>query len=365
MKIGILTFHRAINYGAVLQCYALQETLKSLGHDVEVVDYRVLFVEHFRKFVSCEAFLQQKSIVRKIVYLISCLANIKPTLTSIASFDSFLNSKLKISKQIYTPQNINQADYDMFVVGSDQVWNITFAKGFDPLFWGDCISTKRIISYAAIIGASKEIPEEQIPSIIQRLENFQNVSVRELDFQQWLLWKCNYNATLVLDPTLLINKDIYDRIAIKPQFNRFVLVYALENVDGIFNFANFIAKRLGCTVIRVMAKHSQIRKQPYKIVSSVKPEEFLGYFKYADFTIVASFHGTVFSLMFQKDFYVAQSPHDNRARGLLTKIGLEDRLVDVKNQLEPSCIKYSGIEDKLAQLRSESLGFLSKSLKES
>lgn len=152
MKIGILTFHYANNYGAVLQAYGLQEVLKSMGHQVEFVDYRNPLIEKRMDYFG----LKSNSII-KVLYRL--LFNYTSLSERKKIFDGFRKDYLSISKRINS-SDLSNTDYDILIVGSDQIWNPSLTNGLDPVYWGEATGDIPIITYAASSNDLSILPEE-------------------------------------------------------------------------------------------------------------------------------------------------------------------------------------------------------------
>ena len=363
MKIGILTFHRALNYGAVLQCYALQETLISMGHDVEVIDYRPAYIEKYRKPYSKFAIAHREGIKDKIKEIIAGTLLIGKKRKGSKAFDSFMKKYLHVSSTLSLPLS-TELDYDVVVVGSDQVWSPQICFGFDPVYWGEVPGLgKRYITYSASMGGHNVITDEMWKDVKSKLANYRYISVREKQLQDNLLNHCCVDVPVTLDPTLLPSVDVYSKAAIKPSIPHYVLYFCLENEPGALDFAKRIARQMNMPIVRVAAQ-KEFQKGDEGVIDrySVTPQEFLGYFKYADVVVTISFHGTVFSTIFKKDFYSLKNPKQDRALNLLRPLGLESRLVAATDNVEFNPVDYDGVEKKLAELRESSLDYLKGAL---
>ena len=357
MKIGILTFHRAINYGAVLQCYALYRTLCDMGHDVEVIDYRPDYVENDRRLF----FIKRTNLIAKIRILVYHLLDYKHRRKASKIFDKFLNNYLKFSPLVNNAKNIPDY-YDYIFFGSDQIWNPRICAGFDKVFWGQFPKGKtKFVSYAASLGTPQNIAIDKWDAINEYIKTFDRISVREGKLLEFL--KCKIEGKVVLDPTLLASRDIFESIAIKPKETKFVLLYMLEPDRQAISFAEKIAKLLGCNLIRISAVGNIFDKRnEYKILSNIRPEEFLGYFKYADYIVNVSFHGTAFSVIFNKNFYTLKSKNFERAYGLLKSIALEERFVLPTEKVNMQDICYGEVNKRLDELKRESIAFIQKAI---
>lgn len=357
MRIGILTFHRALNYGAILQCYALSETLKGQGYDVEIIDYRPSYIEKYRKLFYWNDF-KRLSLLSKIKNM--CLLPLtyisKRKTTKL--FDSFLDKHFSFSPVVKDSKDI-QNNYDVIVFGSDQIWNPNICCGLDPIYYGQIPKGKtKFVSYAASIGTPQNIPNTYRDLIKLYMEQFDSISVREsktIDF----LYNGKKEIELVLDPTLLASKNVFEKIAKKPTESKYVLLYMLEDDNRAISFAQRIAHQLNCKLYRLQAIYSFHKpKKGYAELSSKSITEFLGYFKYAEFVVNVSFHGTAFSIIFEKNFYTLQSKNFERSRSILMQLSLTDRFVFSSDDINVKPIDYEMVNDKLKQIRENSMNYL-------
>lgn len=363
MKIGILTFHRALNYGAVLQCYALQETLKSMGHKVEVIDYRPDYIEKYRKPYSKFAIKHRVGIKDKIKEIIAGTLLIGKKRKGSKAFDSFINKYLHVSSTLSLPLS-SELDYDVVVIGSDQVWSPQICFGFDPVYWGEISGLgKRYVTYSASMGGHNVITETMWRDVKNKLANYRYISVREKQLQENLLKHCSVEVPVTLDPTLLPSVEVYSKAAVKPSISHYILFFCLESEPGALDFAKRIARQMNMPVVRVAAQ-KEFQRGDEGVIDrySVTPQEFLGYFKYADAVVTISFHGTVFSTIFKKDFYSLKNPKQDRALNLLRPLGLESRLVAATENVEFSPVDYNGVDEKLAELRASSTEYIKSAL---
>ena len=356
MKIGILTFHRAINFGAVLQCYALYRTLSDMGHDVEIIDYRPAYIEKYRKPLYWNDF-KKLGFLSKIMTLLLLPFTYKNKRKSARIFDAFINKYVKKSTVVKTVYDV--PSFDVIFFGSDQIWNPRICEGFDPLYYGHFPKGKtKFVSYAASLGTPQNLNKEQWDKIFLLLKSFDAISVRETKLTEYLQ-SGGIEAQSVLDPTLLASKDIFERIVEKPRETGYVLLYMLEEDSNAIEFAKNIAKQKNLKLIRVRARSSVVtRKKYYDEVVPNSVGEFLGYFKYADYVVNISFHGTAFSVIFNKDFYTLKSRNFERAYGLLDSIGLLPRFVSSDEMISPTRVDYSDANKKLKKMRESSISFI-------
>lgn len=359
MKIGILTFHRANNYGAVLQCYALQECLKSLGHTVNVVDYRPDYLEKYRMVFSSlgrNLSFSQKLFVRLKEFLKAPLI-----LCTNRAFNKFLENKLNIGFCIKTKSDIS-GNYDVIFFGSDQIWSPSICNGLDDIYYGQFPHQgTKLVSYAASIGGHNKISQESWKSICRNLKSFSRISVREEVFRSQLE-KHGFDATLVSDPSFLLTKELLDDLAIKPRDNNYILLFMLEEVKGGLDFAKRLAEQTHSKVIRIQAAKAIHHERGIEYVEAVTPEVFCGYIKYAKCVVNVSFHGTAFSILYNKPFYTLHSNQEDRAVNLLKKLGLEDRLVDVSDIVKFNEVDFTQANIIRKQMRQESILFIKSCL---
>jgi hypothetical protein len=326
MRIGILTFHFAHNYGAVLQCFALQEYLKSLSEniEVEVIDYRLQSITDVYKWFKLSRFRSKNPIkmMQKTLYEIGLLNKRKRRFDA---FESFINQRLNI----VPVSTINDNPYDTIFIGSDQVWNYHLTKGFDDYYWGTFQHPHKtkIVSYAASM--QDNWPQELNEKIRERLRNFHRVSVRESTLAQTLNRIIpEMDIETVVDPTLLLGRESWEQIALAPPIKEsYLLVYQVEDSYKTRSIAKQIAERLNLQIIYLSARIDCVNSP---LVEGVSPEGFVGLFKDADFVVCSSFHGTIFSLLFNKPFVSVKMGlgKDNRVKSLLSLLKLESLFIE-------------------------------------
>lgn len=320
MRIGILTFHCAHNYGAVLQCYALQTFLEKRGHEVRVIDYRPEAITNEYKWFN------KKQILRKNLYeVLKAALLIRGKKRRYESFNNFINAKLHLDPL----ESIMTNPYDLILIGSDQVWNYHLTNGFDKYYWGNFPhpTTTRIASYAASMHDSWT--DEESLQIARHLNKLSGISVRES-----LLAEKLKNLTedkeiyQVVDPTLLLNRSDWEKIAVPPRIDYpYLLLFQVEGRnDRTEAIAEEIAKQKKLKIVRLYTLYT---RETTKEIASCSPLEFVGLFKYADFVVCSSFHGTIFSLQFGKSFVSVRMGvgKDNRVASLLESLGLSDHFI--------------------------------------
>lgn len=360
MKVGIITFHRAQNYGAVLQCFALSKILQKLGNDVEVIDYFPKYLKEeygiFPSFDWSNLLLWGKKTVR-------AFQSLNKSLFRSAKFKKFSKSRLPLSKTQYNETTNSINDYDVIVFGSDQIWNPLLTNGIDKIFSGFFHSNEtKLVSYAASTAPS--ILTEEYSNLFKRIiDKFSLISTREDKFTTYLNSIEPNIATTVLDPVLLLETQEWRELAIPPKEDNYLLIYTVPQSPLVLQHAEFIAEKLGLKIIELTSK---IRRGSNRnTVQCASPEEFLGYFLNASYIVTTSFHGTAFSIKFNKQFSNIKigSGVDERAQNLLISLNLLDRAISKQDSgIYNKIIDYNEINKVLDGLVSQSLSFLNKSL---
>ena len=350
MKIGILTFHRAFNYGAVLQCYALQETLKRMGHNVEVIDYRQPMIE---KAYKC---IKWNWLAKKIIKFWKLPGYLKVIIQNLKQRKRFLNF-------LYTYLNINNSHfdsvipdgYDYYIIGSDQLFNIKITNGLDPIYSAKFKKSdhSKVIGYA--ISTSKEsinaISKDEWSGIFER---FDAISFRENILSQEIYKLYGKAIEVCLDPTLLSDCSIWDKIKHNSIIKKgCIVLYEVRKCktdrDILLRKAKQLAKMSNSDIVNLSNKQFSI-------------EEWILYIKNAKCVVTSSFHATVFALIFNRPFYTfkLEDGNDTRYIELLENLEASDCLLQLNDSMTkiPE-IDYGKINKHLMELRQHSLEFLS------
>lgn len=363
MKIGILTFHCAHNYGAVLQCYATQEFLRSKGYDVEIINYRPEYLLRPYKLFDKTRFKANNPIqfIKKIIIELMIF---KMRYKRRKGFEKFINNRLSVGCVV--TKNTLPSDCNAYIIGSDQVWNPRITRGFDSIYFANFPfekEEKKYISYAASM-ETKSLDETQIEFYKKNLSNFDALSVRENVLLQLLQPLTSKNITHVLDPTLMAPSHIWNNFSSdKSVIEKYVVVYQIRgNPNNTLRIANQIANQIGAKVKVLIA---WLQHNPVKNTNQVAtPEEFVNTIRNAACVVTTSFHGTAFSVVFNRPFYTVKlnDGADSRSTSLLYSLGLENRLIEINESPTFTEIDYSIANQKLDKLRKESQDFLLNNL---
>ena len=362
MKIGILTFHCAYNYGAVLQAYALQEFLKSKGYSVEIINYRPKYLlTGYRLFHR----IKWRGVIGFVKDVIKELIIFPKRFRCWLGFFCFERKYFNLSKPISEKSSI-PSSYDVYVVGSDQIWNPYLTHGFDPVYFCDFSFRKDgkfYISYAPSIGITS-LNEEERSFFRKQLQNFDIISVREQNARELLTPLVDKPLRCVLDPTLMTPQHVWNKMLTNTfkSEGKYVLVYqAIPNKETL-SIAYHIAKQLSAKVIPIACVASFYSRKESQLES---PEGFINAIRNATCVVTNSFHGTAFSIIMNRPFYTTMHEENGlneRSRSLLNLLGLQHRMIALNDLPTFSMIDYSKVNSLLDDLRMESQDFLASSL---
>ena len=344
MKIGIITYHRAKNLGAMLQSYALQKTLEKYKGKCEIIDYRN---EKMEESYKVKKIWECKSLKEKIKNILFMKKN-----KAFEEVRKEFNEKVQtISTKKYNKNNIKEAnnDYDLFVTGSDQVWNVKLNYDDENYFLNFAEDNNKKNSYAASFGTNK-INEEQKEKICNQLKTFNKISVREEEGKNVVRELTGRNSELVLDPTLLLNKYEWENMINNERIEKekYIFVYVIAYTPTLLEFARKLGKERNCKVICFHTSYQKYRGM--KNLTKVSPQDFLNYIKNAEAVVTSSFHGMCFSINLQKEFYYELDENkvnnNSRLKTLATTLNLEDRRI-INGKCINNRINYSEVTKKL------------------
>lgn len=373
MKIGIITFNSAHNYGAVLQVWALQEKLKSKGHEVEVINYRIPSIDNLYRVYAPKK-ISKLSVVNGGIHQLQWLhawMNNSHKAIRYKKFEHFINHVLPTTKPFRSYQELLRADfdYDLLITGSDQVWNGKYTRGLSgAYFLAFGPKNAKRISYAASIG--KDCFDHEEKSVAMKyLKDLDYISVREEKAKKAVEELTDKPVELVLDPTLLLDRQNYDKIKKKTKFKGdyiFVHNVHLTKIDSRLNsIVEKVSEMTGLPVVNNRGDY-QFKNELGKFDNG-GPGEFIGVIEGAKYVITNSFHATVFSIIYGRNFItVPHFQNPDRMKYLLQMFGLQNHLIDnasaVPDNLRTLEIDYTQVEDLKAQARVISEKFLETAL---
>lgn len=340
MKIGILTFVGTQSHGACLQAYALKEAVKELGGDADIINYHCAKIDAVK---TDKLILKGKSLKKKAGTFLK-----RPVYRKrFEKFEKFESKMLKLG-QVVTREKMGSL-YDRIIVGSDQVWN-TDITGNDFTYFLDNISdSRKKYSYAASLGVDA-FPQSTEEKCLSLINDFSCVNVREENLKNYLSSKTDMEISCVIDPTQLISRDKWCRIAgdIPIESGDYMFVHApTENIDEWNNIYKIAEENN----LKIIYQTNKIyRKKSCKCLYSVSPTEYLNYIKFSKYVVTGSFHTLSFSLIFGINFLCTDSMvkgRNSRLSNLLEIAGCADRMTCNANTVRNSPVDYENVWKKL------------------
>ena len=363
MKAGLVTFYHLHHYGALLQAVATQRALASLGWDCETIDY---FVNQDNRILKpptspgraagdAHSALHYPALRRRW-----------------ERFERFSRTFLKLTARRYGSwEELREAElpYDLLVSGSDQIWNpVIFPdRRFDPVFFGT-FSPLRKIAYAPSFGVA-HLPEGMEEELKGYLEGFSHLSVREARGREILREAAGRTAEVVLDPTLLLTAEEWSALAAERTVRgEYILCYCISRSGALEPYLRRLAEETGLPVIQLCGTRRKLHPKA-KLIFDAGPAEFLSLFRNAAYVCTNSFHGTVFSVQFQRPFFTAvapaelQEPERSRTFSLLSRLGLTDRVVGKGDAAGLGDLPgWSAAEERLQAARAGAMAYLRAAL---
>lgn len=346
MKVGILTFHHTTNFGATLQAYALSKFIQQQGCSVEFINYQP------EKAVK---------VYREVLYFKAKKTELLSNFIRSYKMQKFVKQNMTVSKKIYsTPDSLKGFEhrYDVLVVGSDEIWNINSFRGTDTSYFLDFVgSDVKKISYAASFGSTTDLGyyEGRISSLVGK---FDQLAVRDTNSLKLIEQACGRGATKVLDPTFLTEYE--DLVGDTERIGKHILIYGKVSSDlGLL--IRKTANKLNVPVISV----GYTNKFADASHLAVGPKEWLQYFATASYVFTSFYHGTIFSILFQKPFTVFSSEHKTiKLKDLLNDLELSHRIDYDPSNDQANCetIDYDSVFRTIEDKREISKKYILESL---
>lgn len=367
MKIGIVSWTYWTNYGTELQLYALQNILKNMHHKVRIIsdDSIIIKIRNIKptpksnKNLKYQIKCKIKNLIKKDISLPYCKID--------KNIKNFKKSKLNIIP--YKPELLNDS-LDIFICGSDQIWSLKECD-FDSFYWLGFTSKKKI-SYAPSMGTMNITRQNEIKML---LKDFDHISVRERQNSYQLSELTNKKVQWVCDPTLLFTKDYWNRVSGgKKKFiqKKYILCYFLESNNWYFEYANEVSKQFEIELLLIcnLREHCY---SPFACQKAPDPLEFVNMIKNAEFILTDSYHGSIFSLIFNKKFLYLKRFEDTdsdksgqnvRIYSLFEYLNIQNIIVSRKafNANDIKQIDYNFVNEKISKFRESSLNLLTESI---
>lgn len=380
-KIGIITILKCNNFGAELQAYATQKKLNLMGYDAEIID--MLYYKHpdFKKTKLSKPFVEQTmkervtefvkfSILNPIIYSVIQVFS-KNMRVRNRKFDEFHRVNTKMSNTYRSIDSLygGGKEYDAYIVGSDQVWNPGTGMNIEPYFLTFAPEGKKRVAYASSFGVTS-IPAQYTDKFKKLLNGLDLISVREVAGVKIVEEVAQRKAELVLDPTLLLNKEEWKECSsgYNPNSEGYVLIYEVHPSEKIQQLALEYAQKNNLPVYRVGVRglFNWETKGITNLVD-IGPADFVSLFENANIVFTNSFHGTAFSVNLGKNFYTVLSKagkKNSRMTSLLSIMGLDSRIIYQEDDEKISYEKYdvSKVQELLKAEREKSVNYLRTAL---
>ena len=366
-KIATITFHASYNYGSNLQAYALQEYVKKICENK--CEYKIINLRNIKNKEMYSMYRKEKRFLSQMKNLITFI-NRKELKIKSERFEEFINKRLNVTKEYESLEELKKAnfDYDYYISGSDQLWNLN-AYDFDWANYLEFVNKGKKISYAASFGPKEQRWNEQEKTRVARnLKKYDNISVREQGSFNNVKTLTGIEPEINVDPTMLLNKYEWDKLITKEKIvkEKYILFYTLEPDKNMIKMVERVSKILKLPVVITKFNNKFDALCRFKKLYDTGPIEFLNLVKNAELVLSSSFHGTIFSILFNRPFFAIRGNKDFRIQTLLKKMKLEDRTID-ENDIEEKCkeaymIDFKEAEKLLEIEREKATKYLKKAL---
>lgn len=361
MKVAVITRHAITNYGSLLQAFATEKIIESLGHECEIIDY--IRIDETYSEVE-KTLLSKKSEwnnnpLKKIIYL---LLRQPESIIAGKRFEKERSKYLHLTKRYNSLDELTKDKpiADVYMTGSDQVWGPVSDGTFDSSY---CLSftdeNDKRISYAASFGRV-DFSKDLETHYSNWLSRYSHITVREESAAKNLN-KIGIESEQVLDPTLLFTSDFWYQYTEPIKHKKYILVYQIHSDARVGKYVKLVSQKMGLPVIRISASLHQMSREG-KLIFCPSIGKFLSYIKNATCLITDSFHGTAFAINFNIPF-VEVLPNNNtetRNVSILNLTGLSDRILKDDNDIELATkkIDFKYVNEIIKQKREESINIL-------
>lgn len=351
LKIATITFNHAHNHGSMLQTYALQRFVCNLGVKSGVdVDYKIIDYDTDKQrelYAVLKKGFSFKSIIKNCIAFLY-ITDLK---RRHLKFEQFLKDYCCLTHRYRNPEELKAdiPEADVYISGSDQLWNVR-ASDFSIVYYLSFVKSGKRISYAASFGPLKiDWAKYGIRTYSLLLRKYMSISTRETgsaDNVEQLLGK---RPEVHVDPTFLLTVDEWRTVQSNANYKdgKYILLYCLEPSQRQLKMAKVISNKLGFPIVVLRYNNRNDWFNSFVHKYDAGPRDFLSYIDHAAMVLSSSFHGTAFSLIYHKPFYVFDGLKDNRISSVLARIGLEDRSIDSIKDIEK--VEIRPLDDKLIE----------------
>ena len=346
MKAITITLSYAVNYGQWLQMYALYHFLKQNGVEAEILNYHPVWSSN-------------KSSIKSLKDLILSIL----VKTRVHSFRRDSRAYMDMTSVCHSSEELAAREQpDVYIAGSDQIWNPELTHGYDDVFFLHFPTTAHKMFYGASIGLD-DINEKIMQEMRARIDPNAVISVREQSLCKELQDHTDFQVTHVLDPVFLLEPSDYQQIMVPSPHKHYLLLYMMSDNEVCYQAAKKVAREKNLTVIQI----GKIRKRDGvdKVYATMSPTKFLGMLYGADYIVTNSFHGTALSILFRKQFTTVKVQSvQSRITSLLHTMNLSRVCIEDMNNFRTSDIDYAAHEPIISSAVNASRNFLLHSLEE-
>jgi len=369
-KIGIITFHNSNNCGSMLESFAMNRIVDFIGFDSEIINYSSEGQQQLYK--SLFPWNSPKNIIKNILLL----PHEKRLDRNNGKYQEFKQKYMSLNSQyIQTDAQVCKLTYDAVIAGSDQIWNVTI-EDYNDVYFLPWVQDGLKIAYAPSFGAKNPVKYDsrRITKYSDFLKGFDTLSVRENNGQKWIKEISGRDAKVVLDPTLLLSINEYYSLERKNMElpEKYIFFYSPGFNLNICKFVKQISKKYNIPVITWSAKPFYIKsvwRYGFKLPDYEDPSTYLTLIKNATLVFTTSFHGTIFSSLYHKKFFVLKNGGmygtDDRVITLINKLDLQNHMIEYRFDKDFNYlvdVDYNEFEYRLKCERRKSLEFLKDSL---
>ncbi len=374
MEIGIITFHNVHDYGSVLQAWAFQKYLEQQGHEVELINFQLKSISKLQRLTyrTYKKFTGIKRIdrwINNLYYQVRTLLihfREPERYKKYTQFENFINSKLSLTDKytVYGKLKKAKLEYDVLITGGNEIWNVNIMRGVNLAYFLQFANKNAIrVSYAASTG-SNSIPNKYQLLFQRYLRDFDAISVREKQVKEELEEITDQTVTEVLDPTLLLKKEDYNKLKKNSDVRgKYIYVHSVQSdkpSKALKKVAGKVSKKSGSPIVHNLPK--KIFKNESKHFNGTVGE-YLGIVSKAEYVVTDSFYCMIFAIIYEKDFIaVSNAKSMYSMKNLLEKLELSDHLVadvsSVPSKLSKLKIDYTKVGQKIAEMREKSQDFL-------
>lgn len=354
-RVGIMTFFRVNNFGAVLQAYALSKTCEKIGYETEIINYECSFLEKPYRLEN----LKNRGVFLYLTSLFGFLTRFPRN----RKFEEFRKNELCVSQKKYDRTHVIETSYDLIIAGSDQVWNLEATNG-DVGYLCEGFPEKTVkCSYAASFGKT-DMDQKWVELIKHGLDHFTHITCREEEGTRFVNSLTDTSdCQTVIDPVFLLSGDEWRSLAVSPKTKeKYILVYQQSITPTVVEVAKRLTKEKKRKILFIPFPMGKAAFGSCK--TNYSPKEWLGLIQNAEFVVTDSFHGTAFSIVLNKDFYVSTSgtgpKTSSRIHGLLEKMNLKDRYVVKADSLSRlgEKIRWDEVNKRIDVERAKSMKYL-------